>query len=100
MPRRAQRPVPYHWYSAASARTVLRSRKRAAAAPTPRHAIPGVGAPVDSHGGATALCNDGTLSYNQHHQGTCSYHHDVAVLDLEGPGIGSCWVQRGETCNC
>ncbi len=29
--------------------------------------------------GATALCNDGTLSYSQHHQGTCSHHGGVAV---------------------
>ncbi|MFE2712237.1 DUF3761 domain-containing protein [Streptomyces mirabilis] len=34
---------------------------------------------VDNHGGATAMCNDGTLSYSQHHQGTCSHHHGVAV---------------------
>ncbi|MEU5596666.1 DUF3761 domain-containing protein [Streptomyces sp. NPDC020298] len=34
--------------------------------------------PVDDHGGATALCNDGTLSYSAHHQGTCSHHHGVA----------------------
>ena len=30
-------------------------------------------------GGATALCNDGTLSYSAHHQGTCSHHGGVAV---------------------
>jgi hypothetical protein len=30
-------------------------------------------------GGATAKCNDGTLSYSQHHQGTCSHHHGVAI---------------------
>lgn len=35
--------------------------------------------PVDNHGGATALCNDGTLSFSAHHQGTCSHHHGVAV---------------------
>jgi hypothetical protein len=35
--------------------------------------------PVDDHGGATALCNDGTLSFSAHHQGTCSHHHGVAV---------------------
>src|SRR5262249_52613696 len=33
---------------------------------------------VDS-GGATALCNDGTLSYAAHHQGACSHHGGVAV---------------------
>lgn len=35
--------------------------------------------PVDDHGGATALCNDGSLSYSLHHRGTCSHHDGVAV---------------------
>jgi hypothetical protein len=30
-------------------------------------------------GGATALCNDGTLSYSATHRGTCSHHGGVAV---------------------
>jgi hypothetical protein len=35
--------------------------------------------PADNNAaGATALCNDGTLSYSQHHQGTCSWHGGVA----------------------
>jgi hypothetical protein len=29
--------------------------------------------------GATALCKDGTYSYSQHRQGTCSWHGGVAV---------------------
>ncbi|MFC4035982.1 DUF3761 domain-containing protein [Streptomyces polygonati] len=37
-------------------------------------------AAVAPGGGATALCNDGTLSYSAHHQGTCSHHHGVAVF--------------------
>jgi hypothetical protein len=32
----------------------------------------------DNGGGATALCNDGTLSYAAHHQGACSHHGGVA----------------------
>ncbi|MBV8997310.1 MAG: DUF3761 domain-containing protein [Pseudonocardiales bacterium] len=28
--------------------------------------------------GATARCNDGTYSFSQHRQGTCSSHHGVA----------------------
>jgi hypothetical protein len=28
-------------------------------------------------GGATAQCNDGTLSYSQHAEGTCSWHGGV-----------------------
>ena len=35
--------------------------------------------------GATARCRDGTYSYSQHHQGTCSHHGGVAVwLDSSG----------------
>lgn len=37
-------------------------------------------APVAPGGGATAKCNDGTYSYSQHHQGTCSHHGGVAVF--------------------
>lgn len=37
------------------------------------YASPG-GAPA----GATARCNDGTYSFSQHRQGTCSYHGGVA----------------------
>ncbi len=29
--------------------------------------------------GATAKCRDGTLSFSQHHQGTCSHHGGVSV---------------------
>ena len=29
-------------------------------------------------GGPTAQCKDGTYSYSQHHQGTCSHHGGVA----------------------
>src|SRR3569833_292990 len=29
-------------------------------------------------GGPTAICNDGTTSYSQHRQGTCSHHGGVA----------------------
>jgi hypothetical protein len=34
---------------------------------------------IDDHGGATAQCNDGTLSFSAHHQGTCSHHGGVAI---------------------
>ena len=41
-----------------------------------------VHSPAHSNGGppagATALCNDGTYSFSQHRQGTCSYHGGVA----------------------
>ena len=29
--------------------------------------------------GATAKCRDGTLSFSQHHQGTCSHHGGVSA---------------------
>lgn len=49
------------------------------AAPVPLVQAPAAPpAPVD-HGGATAQCNDGTLSYSAHRQGTCSHHGGVAV---------------------
>jgi hypothetical protein len=39
-----------------------------------RRARPRVG---QSHEGATAECNDGTLSYSANHRGTCSHHGGV-----------------------
>lgn len=38
---------------------------------TPRPPTP------DDSGGATAICNDGWLSYSQHRRGTCSHHGGV-----------------------
>jgi hypothetical protein len=35
--------------------------------------------PKSSSVSATASCRDGTLSYSQHHQGTCSHHGGVAT---------------------
>jgi hypothetical protein len=53
--------------------------------PKPAHSAAGTGgagsqptAPAGARPGATALCNDGTYSFSQHHQGTCSHHHGVA----------------------
>ncbi|MGV9565055.1 DUF3761 domain-containing protein [Streptomyces sp. NPDC003480] len=67
----------------------IKAKRAASPSPTPTHTTPNAAArppvqhttapAVDDHGGATALCNDGTLSYSQHHQGTCSHHHGVAV---------------------
>ena len=48
--------------------------------PPPAPAPPAAPAQPDpATSGATALCNDGTLSYSAHHQGTCSHHDGVAV---------------------
>jgi Protein of unknown function (DUF3761) len=52
---------------------------RAGAKPAPRPA-PVAPAPVVRGGGATTLCNDGTLSFAAHHQGACSWHGGVAFF--------------------
>jgi len=52
---------------------VARPTHRAAPRPRPH---PTHKAPVHP-AGATAICNDGTYSYSQHRQGTCSHHHGV-----------------------
>ncbi|GAA4047561.1 hypothetical protein GCM10023063_38650 [Arthrobacter methylotrophus] len=49
-----------------------------APAPAPVQAPAPAPAPVPG-GGATAQCNDGTLSYSANHQGTCSHHGGVAI---------------------
>ncbi|WAH97778.1 DUF3761 domain-containing protein [Arthrobacter sp. MMS18-M83] len=46
------------------------------AAPAPAPAPAPVPVPG---GGATALCNDGTLSFSANHSGTCSHHGGVAI---------------------
>jgi len=47
-------------------------------APPPAPAPAPAPAPEAPASGATAKCNDGTLSYSAHHQGTCSHHGGVA----------------------
>jgi len=46
-------------------------------APAPPAPAPPAPPPADPGNGATALCNDGTLSYAAHHQGACSRHGGV-----------------------
>jgi Protein of unknown function (DUF3761) len=41
-------------------------------------AVPTVATSDSAPPGATARCRDGTYSYSQHHQGTCSHHGGVA----------------------
>ena len=43
--------------------------QKPAPTPTPQSSVPA---------GATAKCRDGTYSYSQHRQGTCSHHGGVA----------------------
>ena len=54
------------------------------AAPPPPPPAPVVSAPAPATtsggpGGATAQCKDGSLSFSQHRQGTCSHHAGVAI---------------------
>ncbi|BCW08923.1 hypothetical protein NtRootA4_40930 [Arthrobacter sp. NtRootA4] len=51
----------------------------APAAPAPVPAAPAPAPAQAPGGGATALCNDGTLSFSATHRGTCSHHGGVAV---------------------
>ena len=42
-------------------------------------ALPAAASGDGGPSGATARCHDGTYSFSQHHQGTCSHHGGVAV---------------------
>ena len=68
-----------------SAQTIARSNRLGLWNPTatPKPVIvvpPSSGGGGSAHlppGGAMAICRDGTYSYSQHRQGTCSHHGDV-----------------------
>jgi hypothetical protein len=50
-------------------------------------ALPAAGSAGGAPPGATARCRDGTFSFSQHHQGTCSHHRGVATwLDRSSSG--------------
>jgi hypothetical protein len=49
------------------------------AAPKTTHAKPKKKPAPSYPAGATAVCNDGTLSYSKHRSGTCSHHGGVAT---------------------
>jgi hypothetical protein len=49
----------------------------ATSAPTTRQTTAPAAAPPS---GATALCNDGSYSYAEHHQGACSHHGGVKIF--------------------
>ncbi|GAB3398664.1 hypothetical protein GCM10027568_36000 [Humibacter soli] len=51
----------------------------APAAPAPAAPAPAAPAPADPGNAATALCNDGSLSFSQHASGTCSHHGGVQI---------------------
>jgi Protein of unknown function (DUF3761) len=44
----------------------------------PTTSAPGSGGDTGVPAGATAICEDGTVSYSAHRQGTCSHHGGVA----------------------
>ena len=60
-------------------RAVRRSVSIRVVTPKPAPVPQPVATAVTPGGGATAQCSDGTYSYSQHHQGTCSHHGGVAV---------------------
>ena len=47
-------------------------------APRPTKSVPRSSRDTGVPAGATALCQDGTVSYSAHRQGTCSHHGGVA----------------------
>ena len=51
-----------------------------AAVPAPSTPQPTPTAQAGAASGATALCNDGSLSFAAHHQGACSHHGGVATF--------------------
>ena len=48
--------------------------KSGAVVHSPAHTVTG-----QAPAGASAKCRDGTFSFSQHHQGTCSHHGGVAA---------------------
>lgn len=72
----AQRAIALNWYAAYvkdGNLTVTPPRHQTSHPANPP-------APAAPPAGATALCNDGTYSYAQHHQGACSHHGGVATF--------------------
>jgi hypothetical protein len=65
----------YQKYLGSTDTSTPRPAPKPAPAPGPAPAPQPPSAPA----GATAQCNDGTYSYSQHHQGTCSHHGGVAI---------------------
>jgi hypothetical protein len=57
--------------------------------------FPAAGSADGAPPGATARCRDGSYSFSQHHQGTCSHHGGVSVW-LNGSSSGSA-PTRGAT---
>lgn len=71
-------PAPAQAVVPAPAAPAPAAQAPAVPAPAPAAPAPAPAAPAPG-GGATALCNDGTLSYSATHRGTCSHHGGVAA---------------------
>jgi hypothetical protein len=70
----AQHAIASNWYAAyqrSEGTTVITAPQTTGHASTPPPTNGGAAA------GATGICNDGTYSYAQHHQGMCSHHGGV-----------------------
>ncbi|WP_426301889.1 GmrSD restriction endonuclease domain-containing protein [Arthrobacter sp. R-11] len=76
----APKPAPVRTTAPAPVAPAPVVQAPAAPAPAPVAPAPAPAAPAPAPGGgATALCNDGTLSYLATHRGTCSHHGGVAI---------------------
>ncbi len=73
----AQQAVASNWYSAYH-RYMTVAATPSTLAPRTHPAAPAPSPVAGSR--ATALCNDGTLSYAAHHQGACSHHDGVRIF--------------------
>lgn len=77
----AQHAIATDWWAAYQkyVGSTVTSAPRPAPKPAPAPAPAPAPQPPSAPAGATAQCNDGTYSYSQHHQGTCSHHGGVAI---------------------
>ncbi len=73
----AQQAIASNWYTAYHRYMTVAAIP---GTPAPRTQPAASTPPPTAGGGATALCNDGTLSYVAHHQGACSHHGGVRIF--------------------
>jgi hypothetical protein len=74
----AQHAIATNWFTAY--RTYVGTPPTSAPQTTAHASPPATRSSVGPPLGATALCNDGTYSYADHHQGACSHHGGVKVF--------------------
>jgi hypothetical protein len=73
-------PAPVEQQAAAPTQTYVAPLPSNAYTNVDGNVIPGPQSAAAQPAGATAKCNDGTWSFSQHHQGTCSHHGGVAYF--------------------